>query len=86
LVAFLKGKFANEKFVFVAGTTNNDKPSITIFLSQLMVDEGYNAVNMVREVAKEIQGGGGGQPFMAQAGGKNPDGLNVAVDKILKMI
>lgn len=86
LVAFLKGKFANEKFIFVAGTTNNDKPSITIFLSQLMVDEGYNAVNMVREVAKEIQGGGGGQPFMAQAGGKNPDGLNVAVDKILKMI
>ena len=86
LVAFLKGKFANEKFVFVAGTTNNDKPSITIFLSQLMVAEGYNAVNMVREAAKEIQGGGGGQPFMAQAGGKNPDGLNVAVDKILKMI
>lgn len=86
LVAFLKGKFANEKFIFIAGTTNNDKPSLTIFLSQLMVDAGYNAVNMVREAAKEIQGGGGGQAFMAQAGGKNPDGLNAAVDKILNMV
>ena len=86
LVAYLKGKFANEKFVFVAGTTNNDKPSLTVFLSQPMVETGFNAVNMVREAAKEIQGGGGGQAFMAQAGGKNPDGLNAAVDKILEML
>ncbi len=86
LVAYLKGKFANEKFVFVAGTTNNDKPSLTVFLSQPMVEAGFNAVNMVREAAKEIQGGGGGQAFMAQAGGKNPDGLNAAVDKILEML
>lgn len=40
---------------------------------------------MVREAAKLMQGGGGGQPHYAQAGGKNPDGLNAAVDKVIAL-
>ena len=55
-------------------------------LSDDMVNEhGLNAGNMVREAAKLIQGGGGGQPHYAQAGGKNADGLSVAVDKVIEL-
>jgi alanyl-tRNA synthetase len=51
-------------------------------LSKDLVEKGYNAVNLVREGARYIQGGGGGQPFFATAGGKNPDGLAKAVEGI----
>ena len=86
LVSYFRGKFAEQRFVFVAGTLHEAKPSLTIFLSQPLVDAGLNAVNMVREAAKNIQGGGGGQPFMAQAGGKNPNGLYDAVQAVVNMI
>ena len=86
LVSYFRGKFANERFLFVAGTLHDGKPSLTIFLSQQLVDAGMNAVNMVREAAKNIQGGGGGQPFMAQAGGKNPDGIHAAVQAVVAMV
>ena len=52
-------------------------------MSDALVATGLNASQMIREAAKEILGGGGGQPFFAQAGGKNADGLQKAVD-ILK--
>lgn len=86
LVSYFRGKFTNERFLFVAGTLHDGKPSLTIFLSQQLVDAGMNAVNMVREAAKNIQGGGGGQPFMAQAGGKNPDGIHAAVQAVVAMV
>ncbi|MDI9604937.1 MAG: alanine--tRNA ligase [Bacteroidota bacterium] len=81
----LRGEFP-EKMMFVAGTLVNGKPSLTVMLSDDLVVKGFNASNMVREAAKEIQGGGGGQPFYATAGGKNPDGLNAAVEAIIKKL
>lgn len=51
----------------------------------LVKEHGLNAGQMVREAAKLMQGGGGGQPHYAQAGGKNPDGLNAAVDKVIAL-
>ena len=49
----------------------------------LVESRGWNAAQLLRAAAKHIQGGGGGQPHFATAGGKNPDGLNVAVDQLL---
>ena len=70
----------------VLGTRAQDKPQLTIMLSDDMVsDHGLNAGQMVREAAKLIQGGGGGQPHYAQAGGKNADGLSAAVDKVVEL-
>ena len=86
LVSYFRGKFADQRFLFVAGTLHEGKPSLTIFLSQQLVDAGMSAVNMVREAAKNIQGGGGGQAFMAQAGGKNPDGIHAALQAVVNMV
>jgi alanyl-tRNA synthetase len=67
----------------VIGSHDNHKPQLTIMMSDdLVADHGLNAGQMVREAAKLIQGGGGGQPHFAQAGGKNTDGLSAAVDKV----
>ncbi len=73
--------------VFCAlGTKHQDKPQLTIMMSDdLVSDHGLNAGQMVREAAKLIQGGGGGQPHFAQAGGKNVDGLSAAVDKAIEL-
>ena len=73
--------------VFCAlGTKHQDKPQLTIMMSDdLVSDHGLNAGQMVREAAKLIQGGGGGQPHFAQAGGKNVDGLGAAVDKAIEL-
>lgn len=86
IVPFFRGRFADVKFVYVAGTVFDGKPSITLFISQKMIDEGYNAGKMIREAAKYIQGGGGGQAFMATAGGKYPEGLDEAIDCIVSMV
>jgi alanyl-tRNA synthetase len=70
----------------VIGSHENNKPQLSIMMSDDMVsDHGLNAGQMVREAAKLIQGGGGGQPHFAQAGGKNVDGLNAAVDKVIAL-
>jgi alanyl-tRNA synthetase len=85
-IAFqLKGEFP-EKMLFVAGVASNGKPSLTVMLSDDLVARGFHAGNMVREAAKLIQGGGGGQPHFATAGGKNADGLQTAVDAIVKKL
>ena len=70
----------------VLGTHADNKPQLTIMMSDDMVsDHGLNAGQMVREAAKLIQGGGGGQPHFAQAGGKSVDGLSAAVDKVIEL-
>ncbi|HOV70758.1 MAG TPA: alanine--tRNA ligase [Dysgonamonadaceae bacterium] len=83
-IAFqLKGQFP-EKMCFVAGTSMKGKANITVMLSDDLVKKGLNAANLVRQAAKFIEGGGGGQPHFAAAGGKNVDGLSAAVQLILK--
>ena len=72
--------------VCALGTKIGGKPSITVMLSDDMVkDHNLNAGKIVREAAKLIQGGGGGQPFFATAGGKNPDGISAALDKAVEL-
>ena len=86
IVPFFRGKFADVKFMYVSGNIYEGKPSLTIFLSQPMVDAGFNAGKLVREAAKFIQGGGGGQAFMATAGGKNPEGMDEAINYVIEAI
>ncbi len=70
----------------VIGTISADKPMLSIMMSDDMVKEqGLHAGQMIREAAKLIQGGGGGQPHFASAGGKNTDGLNAAIDKVVEL-
>ena len=84
-VAFqLRGQITENLF-FVAGTVFEGKPMLTVMLSDNLVATGLKAGVLVKEAAKLIQGGGGGQPHFATAGGKNPDGLNAAVDKIIEL-
>ena len=68
-----------EATAFLAATEHDGKPMLTIMLSDVLVKGGLNAGNIVRGAAKCIQGGGGGQPHFAQAGGRNPQGLNEAM-------
>jgi len=75
-----------EKLFFVAGCIADGKPSLTVLLSDDLVAGGLNAVNIARDAAKEIQGGGGGQPFFASAGGKNAAGIEKAIAKALEVI
>ena len=75
-----------QKLVAVIGSTAHNKPLLTVMLSDDMVKEHQlNAGQIIREAAKLIQGGGGGQPHYAQAGGKNIDGMNAAVDKVIAL-
>ena len=66
-------------------TLFDNKPLLTVTMSEDQVKAGLNAGQLVREAAKLIQGGGGGQPHFATAGGKNPDGLSAAVDKVIEL-
>lgn len=85
-IAFqLRGEITENLF-FVAGSSDGQKPLLTVMLSDNLVASGMNAGQLVREAAKLIQGGGGGQAHFATAGGKNTDGLSAAVDKIIETI
>ncbi len=84
-IAFqLRGELGDH-FCFVAGTAFEGKPMLTVMLGEKLVADGLKAGALVKEAAKLIQGGGGGQPHFATAGGKNPDGLKAAVDKVLEL-
>ncbi|MBQ8949131.1 MAG: alanine--tRNA ligase, partial [Prevotella sp.] len=75
-----------ESLLCVVGTVFDGKPLLNVMLSDDMVkDHGLNAGQLVREAAKLMQGGGGGQPHFASAGGKNPDGLSAAIDKVIEL-
>jgi alanyl-tRNA synthetase len=84
-IAFqLRGEMA-ENLLFAVGSIENDRPTLTIMLSDNLVEGGLKAGALVKEAAKLIQGGGGGQPHFATAGGKNTDGLSAAVDKVIEL-
>ena len=68
------------------GSMNQDKPLLTCAASDSLVKEhGVNVGKVIREAAKLIQGGGGGQPHFATAGGRNADGLSAALDKFIEL-
>ena len=84
-IAFqLKGE-TQGKFCFVAGIEEKDKCALMIMLGDELVAEGLNAAQLVKDAAKHIQGGGGGQSHFATAGGKNVNGLSQAIDAVLEM-
>ena len=75
-----------ESLVCVLGTVAEGKPMLNVMLSDDRVkDHGLNAGQLVREAAKLIKGGGGGQPHFASAGGKDKDGLSAAVDQVIAL-
>ena len=83
-LAFKVREAIGENLLCVIGSVEAGKPMLTVMMSDDVVkDHGLNAGQLVREAAKLIQGGGGGQPHFATAGGKNPDGLSAAVDAII---
>ena len=75
----------NQNLIVVAGTAFAGKPMLTVAISDDLLSH-FNASNLVKSAAKLIQGGGGGQPHFAQAGGRNCDGLQTAVGTILDAI
>lgn len=76
-----------ENLFLVIGSEADGKVQLTVMLSDnLLIEKGLNASAIIREAAKEIQGGGGGQPFYATAGGKNPAGLQKALDRAVEML
>lgn len=85
-VAFqVKGEFSfDEKVLFLAGIEDHEKCGLVVMLSDSLVAEGLSAAKLIKEGSTFIQGGGGGQPHFATAGGKNKGGLNTAIDTILE--
>ena len=85
-LAFKIRQEVSQNLLCVLGTVDHDKPTLSVMMSDdLVADHQFNAGQMVREAAKLIQGGGGGQPHYATAGGKNADGLSAAVDKVVEL-
>ncbi len=85
-IAFMLRNEVAEGLAFVAATKDNDKPLLTVMFSNDVVADGKNASAIVREAAKLIQGGGGGQPYFAQAGGKNAEHLSDALEKMVSLV
>ncbi len=81
----LKGEIKN--LIMVLGAVVNNKANLTVMISDNLVKEkGLNASAIIKECASEIQGGGGGQPFYATAGGKNTSGVKNAVEKAYEIV
>ena len=85
-LAFKVRAAGDDHLLCVIGSAYEGKPTLSVMISDdLVADHSLNAGQMVREAAKLIQGGGGGQPHFATAGGKNVDGLSAAVDKVIEL-
>ena len=85
-VAFQIKAETTDSFVFVAGIIDDNKCTLMLMLSDDLVKEGLHAGKIVKEAAKHIQGGGGGQPHFATAGGKNMEGLSIAVGAVKEAV
>lgn len=86
-IAFAVRAISTEATAFVAATTDAaGKPLLTVALTDDLAKGGLSASQIVREAAKNIKGGGGGQPGFAQAGGKDADGLQVALQQMVDAI
>ncbi len=86
-VAFAVRARSTEPTAFIAATCDpSGKPLLTVMLTDEVVKDGKNASMIVREAAKEIKGGGGGQPGFAQAGGKDKEGLEKAFAKMIESV
>jgi alanyl-tRNA synthetase len=72
--------------IIVLGTVFEDKPSFMAVVTQDLVSKGYNAGNIVREVAKVTGGSGGGKPTMAQAGGKDKNKMDEALQLVKNLV
>ena len=84
IVFQLRSQFP-ENLLVAIGCAENDKPTLTVSLSDDIVAAGKSAGQIVREAAKLMQGGGGGQPHFATAGGQDPDGLAAAIEKVIEL-
>ena len=80
----LRGEVSGN-MIFAAATIANGKPMLTLMISDSLVAQGLDAGRIVKEAARAIQGGGGGQKHFATAGGKNADGLSAALDKMIEL-
>ncbi len=80
----LRGEIDN--MCLILGSEINGKAMLSVMISNKLVEKGLNANTIIKEIAKEIKGGGGGQPFFATAGGKNPQGLENALNKAKEII
>ncbi len=87
-VAFrIRSEFTGEeKVLFVAGIEEPEKCGLVVMLSDALVATGFDAAKLIREGARHIQGGGGGQPHFATAGGKNRDGITSAIETIIQLM
>lgn len=85
-VAFQIKAETTDSFVFVAGIIDDNKCTLMLMLSDDLVKEGLHAGKIVKEAAKHIQGGGGGQPYFATAGGKSMEGLSIAVGAVKEAV
>ncbi|MFN8242042.1 MAG: DHHA1 domain-containing protein [Bacteroidales bacterium] len=80
-------KNSGEDIVLVMGSEVSGKANLLVMVSDSLVkSKNINAATIIKEISVEINGGGGGQPFLATAGGKNPGGLQKALDKARKLI
>jgi alanyl-tRNA synthetase len=81
----LRNQFDDLLLILAADVEN--KPQVTVMIGEKLAQTNkYHAGNLVKELAKEIDGGGGGQPFFATAGGKNLNGLNAVLEKARKLL
>ena len=83
VMPLLRARCTDKPFVVIGATQFEGKPTIAVFLSQALVDKGNNAGAMIKSAAKLIQGGGGGQPWMATAGGRDVNGLAQAMEYLI---
>ena len=86
-LAFKLGNQYENLFILFASSPSEEKALLTCYISKnLVAERNYNAGQVVRELGKLIHGGGGGQPFFASAGGKNPNGITKALEKVKSYI